>query len=146
MRRLRYCVAHPLTGRMNAQKISQLRRVIIQKLMSSVSIYRGLPKNIYYLAIARMVLGMGNFIIPFLVLLLTEKLGYSVTVAGSLAMGVTATYFVGSFLGGKFADFYGHKSVLIFGELSGAILLILCGFVSEAKLLIPVLLFGAYFL
>nr|WP_273859704.1 MFS transporter [Photobacterium sp. GSS17] len=130
---------------MNAHKISQLRRVIIQKLMSSVSIYRGLSKNIYYLAIARMVLGMGNFIIPFLVLLLTEKLGYSVTVAGSLAMGVTATYFVGSFLGGKFADFYGHKSVLIFGELSGAILLILCGFVSEAKLLIPVLLFGAYF-
>ncbi|NIY94423.1 MFS transporter [Vibrio diazotrophicus] len=92
-----------------------------------------------------MVLGMGNFIIPFLVLLLTDKLGYSVTVAGALAMGVTATYLVGSFLGGKSADYFGHKSVLVFGELSGAILLILCGFVSEAKLLIPLLLFGAYF-
>ena len=113
--------------------------------MSSISIYKGLPKNIYYLAIARMILGMGNFIIPFLVLLLTEKLGYSVTVAGTLAMGVTGTYLAGSFLGGKLADNFGHKSVLVFGELCGAILLILCGFVSEAKLLIPFLLFGAYF-
>jgi len=113
--------------------------------MSSISIYKGLPKNIYYLAIARMILGMGNFIIPFLVLLLTDKLGYSVTVAGTLAMGVTGTYLAGSFLGGKLADYFGHKSVLVFGELCGAILLILCGFVSEAKLLIPFLLFGAYF-
>ncbi|MBF4359775.1 MFS transporter, partial [Vibrio anguillarum] len=40
---------------------------------------------------------MGNFIIPFLVLLLTDKLGYSATVAGSLAMGVTGTYLLGSF-------------------------------------------------
>jgi MFS family permease len=88
---------------------------------------------------------MGNFIIPFLVLLLTDKLGYSVTTAGTIAMGVTATYLVGSFIGGKLADILGHKSVLVFGELCGAIILILCGFVAEAKLFIPILLFGAYF-
>lgn len=92
-----------------------------------------------------MILGMGNFIIPFLVLLLTDKLGYSVTTAGTIAMGVTATYLVGSFIGGKLADILGHKSVLVFGELCGAIILILCGFVAEAKLFIPILLFGAYF-
>jgi hypothetical protein len=38
--------------------------------LSAISIYRGLPSNIYYLAIARMILGMGNFIITFLVSIL----------------------------------------------------------------------------
>ncbi len=64
---------------------------MIHKLFSAISIYRYLPNNIYYLALARMILGMGNFIVPFLVLLLTDKLGYSATVAGSLAMGVTGS-------------------------------------------------------
>ncbi|CED60234.1 Putative transporter [Moritella viscosa] len=117
---------------------------MVQKFLSAISIYRGLPKNIYYLAVARMVLGMGNFIIPFLVLLLTDKLGYSATVAGSLAMGVTGTYLLGSFLGGKLSDILGHKLVMVFGEFIGAVLLIFCGFFSDAPVLVPAFLFGAY--
>ena len=109
---------------------------MVQKFLSAISIYRGLPKNIYYLAVARMVLGMGNFIIPFLVLLLTDKLGYSATVAGSLAMGVTGTYLLGSFLGGKLSDILGHKLVMVFGEFIGAVLLIFCGFFSDAPVFI----------
>ncbi|WP_439022892.1 MFS transporter [Agarivorans sp. QJM3NY_29] len=88
---------------------------------------------------------MGNFIIPFLVLLLTDKLGYSVTVAGSLAMGVTGTYLLGSFLGGKLSDILGHKRVMVVGELIGALLLIYCGFVSDSPVLVPAFLCGAYF-
>lgn len=118
---------------------------MVQKLLSAISIYRGLPSNIYYLALARMILGMGNFIIPFLVLLLTDKLGYSATVAGSLAMGVTGTYLLGSFLGGKLSDVLGHKRVMVFGEFIGAILLIFCGFFPESSVLVPVFLFVSYF-
>ncbi|MGX9522809.1 MFS transporter [Vibrio mediterranei] len=94
---------------------------------------------------SRMILGMGNFIIPFLVLLLTEKLGFSVTVAGSLAMMVTATYLAGSFLGGKLSDNFGHKKTMVVGEFCGAILLIACGFVTDTGFLVPILLFFAYF-
>ncbi|QUM80728.1 MFS transporter [Moritella sp. 5] len=118
---------------------------MIKKFLSAISIYRGLPKNIYYLAVARMILGMGNFIIPFLVLFLTDKLGYSATVAGSLAMGVTGTYLLGSFLGGKLSDILGYKLVMVFGEFIGALLLIFCGFFSDAPVLVPAFLFGAYF-
>ncbi|EHU9520974.1 MFS transporter [Vibrio vulnificus] len=92
-----------------------------------------------------MILGMGNFIIPFLVLLLTDKLGYSVTIAGMLAMTVTATYLVGGFLGGKLSDSFGHKRTMICGELFGAILLLFCGFFPENQLLVPGSLFCAYF-
>ncbi|WP_373636452.1 MFS transporter [Vibrio gazogenes] len=88
---------------------------------------------------------MGNFIIPFLVLLLTDKLGYSATVAGSLAMGVTGTYLLGSFIGGKLSDVLGHKRVMVFGEFSGALLLISCGFFPDNTFLVPAFLFGAYF-
>ncbi len=118
---------------------------MFQKFSSTISIYRGLPANIYYLAVARMILGMGNFIIPFLVLLLTDKLGYSATVAGSLAMGVTGTYLLGSFIGGKLSDVLGHKRVMVFGECSGALLLISCGFFPDNTFLVPAFLFGAYF-
>ncbi|ASP40986.1 MFS transporter [Bacterioplanes sanyensis] len=92
-----------------------------------------------------MILGMGNFIIPFLVLLFTDKLGYSVTMAGTLAMSVTAAYLSGSFIGGKASDLFGHKLILVVGELCGALLILSCGFFPESKLTIPVLLFGAYF-
>ncbi len=60
---------------------------MLRKIVGAVSIYLGLPKDIYFIAFARFLLGLGNFIIPFLVLLLTQKLGYSTTVAGGLAMG-----------------------------------------------------------
>ena len=92
-----------------------------------------------------MILGMGNFIIPFLVLLLTDKLGYSATVAGSLAMGITGIFLIGSFLGGKLSDLFGHKLIMVFGEFIGAVLLILCGFVADDPVLVPVFLFAAYF-
>ncbi len=118
---------------------------MIRKLLSAMLIYRGLPRNIYYLAIARMILGMGNFIIPFLVLLLTDKLGYSATLAGSLAMGVAGAYLLGSFLGGKLSDLLGHKRILVCGEFIGALLLVICGFYSDDPILIPTFLFGAYF-
>ncbi|WP_039557411.1 MFS transporter, partial [Vibrio vulnificus] len=88
---------------------------------------------------------MGNFIIPFLVLLLTEKLSYSTTVAGSLAMGVTGAYLAGNFLGGKLSDTFGHKNIMVAGELIGSILLLVCGFAPNSAILVPVLLFAAYF-
>lgn len=118
---------------------------IINRFLKAVFIYRGLPSNIYYIAIARMILGMGNFIIPFLVLLLTEKLSYSTTVAGSLAMGVTGAYLAGNFLGGKLSDMFGHKNIMVAGELIGSILLLVCGFAPNSATLVPVLLFAAYF-
>ncbi|WP_417884340.1 MFS transporter [Vibrio rumoiensis] len=92
---------------------------MFKKLIAVTSIYKGLPSNIYYLSIARMILGMGNFIIPFLVLLLTDKLGYSATVAGTLAVGVTGSNLLGGFVGGKLSDFWGHKRVMVLGGAYG---------------------------
>lgn len=117
---------------------------MINKMMGAISIYRGLPSNIYFIAIARFILGLGNFIPPFMMLLLTEKLDYSATIAGSLTMGVTGSYFIGSILGGKFSDSMGHKRVLVSGELVGSLILIVCGFFVDDPIVIPLFLFAAY--
>ncbi|MGF1728699.1 MFS transporter [Photobacterium kasasachensis] len=118
---------------------------MLRKIASSLSIYQGLPSDIYFIAFARFLLGLGNFIIPFLVLLLTQKLGYSTTVAGGLAMGVTGIYLFGNLIGGKLADSFGHKRIMVTGELAGAVILIVCGFFSESHLFAPALLFISYF-
>lgn len=118
---------------------------MLRKIVGAVSIYLGLPKDIYFIAFARFLLGLGNFIIPFLVLLLTQKLGYSTTVAGGLAMGVTGLYLFGTLIGGKLADSFGHKRVMVLGELAGALILIICGFFSDSHFIAPALLFVSYF-
>ena len=118
---------------------------MLKKLFNSIAIYQDLPKNIYFIALARLILGLGNFIIPFMVLLLTQKLGYSATIAGSLAMGVTGIFLLGNLVGGILSDSLGHKQIMVAGELIGALFLILCGFYADDPIIVPALLFASYF-
>lgn len=114
------------------------------KMTSPLAIYRGLPQDVYFIALSKFVLGLGNFIIPFMILLLTQKLGYSTTVAGSLAMGVTGLYLLGNLVGGKLSDTYGHKKVMLWGETIGAFILIISGFFANWHIAIPIMLFISY--
>jgi MFS family permease len=107
--------------------------------------YKGLPRNIYYIALARFILGLGNFIIPFLLLFFTEKIGCSVARAGVLAMVIMLLYLLGNLVGGKMSDTIGHKSVMVSGELIGSILLILVGFYSYDPFIAPILMYAGYF-
>jgi len=118
---------------------------MLKNFFDPISMYRGLPADIYFIALARFVLGLGNFIIPFMVLLLTQKLGYSTTIAGGLAMGVTALYLIGNLLGGKLSDSLGHKKMMVWGEIAGSAVLIFSGFFSGWHFMLPALLFISYF-
>ncbi len=120
-------------------------RLIYKRLIELLSPYKGLPGDIYSIAVARFILGLGNFIIPFMTLLLTQKQGYSTTIAGTLVMIVTGTYMMGGLIGGKLSDTYGHKRTMVWGELFGALVLLVCGFFSEHHVIAPALMFLAYF-
>ncbi|MDC9612613.1 MFS transporter [Xenorhabdus khoisanae] len=115
------------------------------KLLSPLLMYKGLPKDIYFIALAKFVLGLGNFIMPFMILLFTQKLGYSTTVAGGLAMGITTIFLVGNLIGGKISDIFGHKKVMVLGEAAGSLVLIFSGFFSDWHVMLPALLFLGYF-
>ncbi|WP_446469671.1 MFS transporter [Xenorhabdus stockiae] len=118
---------------------------MLKKLDKMFSMYEGLPRDIYFIAIAKFILGLGNFIIPFMVLLLTQKQDYSTSVAGTIVMIITGAYMLGSLIGGKLSDAYGHKNIMIIGELLGAVVIITCGFFAENHFISPALLCIGYF-
>lgn len=75
--------------------------------------YKGLSRDIYILFIGRVVQAMGTFIWPMMTLILSAKFGYDapkialiMLIGGALQMPAQA-------LGGKWADKYGRKNVLL---------------------------------
>lgn len=55
--------------------------------MRILNVYKGLNKDMYILALYRLISGMGYFVIPYLSLFLTNELTISVIVAGSIVAG-----------------------------------------------------------
>jgi MFS family permease len=82
--------------------------------------YRGLPRPIYWIFIARLVNTMGAFVYPFLTIYLTETLGYSTARAGLYVTYSVVAYVPGALIGGKLADQWGRKRVLLFFQVLAA--------------------------
>lgn len=117
---------------------------MFKRVRESLAIYQGLPRDIYFIALSRFILGLGNFIMPFLVLLLTQKLGYSEAIASTVVMIVMCAFMVGGMLGGKLADSLGHKNMMVGGELLAGIILIICGFFANHHYIAPALIIITY--
>lgn len=118
---------------------------MLTRLFSPFLIYRGLPKDIYALALAKLIQGIGNFINPFVMLLMTQKLGASPAHAGLILLLLTASNLLGNASGGKAADRFGHKETLLVGECFAALSLMLCGIWPTDPLWVPAGLLGYNF-
>ncbi len=114
------------------------------KLSSLFSLYRGLPRSVYVLFIARIVNSMGNFVFPFLALFLTDRLGYSADTAGIIILLSASSSIPGSLAGGKLADRIGRKKVLISGLSLAAFTFIPCALLGDS-LLLPYFIVAADF-
>lgn len=101
--------------------------------IDSVSIYKGLPRPVYVLFIATIVNGIGIFVYPFLVLLLTQHLNYSNAWTGIFMSVAALTYLPGSFIGGKLADIIGRKKVMVVGQLLASTMFMVCGFLGPSR-------------
>jgi MFS family permease len=105
------------------------------KMDSSVlSVYRGLPAPIYVMFCATLINGVGAFVHPFLVLFLTQKLGYGDAYAGMFMTVATTLYVPGAFLGSKLADRFGRKRIMLAGQALASSMFVVCGFLGESKL------------
>lgn len=104
--------------------------------------YIGLPRDIYFLFLARVINSMGNFVFPLMTMLLTDKLKMSPKAAGEFISLAAASYLPGSILGGKLADKYGRKSIFVFCQTIAGLFILACAFID--KTIIPwfVILFG----
>lgn len=98
------------------------------------AIYRGLPRAVYVLFVAQIVNSMGNFVYPFLTLLLTSKAGMSTAEAGRFIMIAGASFVPGALVGGRIADTFGRKRVIVVGFLLVAASFGVCGFLDDMTL------------
>ena len=75
--------------------------------------YGGLKKEIYILFIGRLVTAMGSFVWPMLTFFLTTKLGLSDGQSTLLIATATFLSLPAALLGGKLADRFSRKSIII---------------------------------
>ena len=75
--------------------------------------YAGLKKEIYILFIGRLVTAMGSFVWPMLTFFLTTKLGLSDGVSTLLIATASVLSFPAALLGGKLADRFSRKTIII---------------------------------
>ena len=117
---------------------------IIDAVKSPFEIYHGLERSIYVLFLARIINSIGSFVYPFLTLFLTDKLSYSAGDAGMVLMLVSISFVPGSIIGGKIADTFGRKRILVGAQFCSALCFLACAVVPD-KTLIPFMIIGAEF-
>lgn len=97
-------------------------------------VYNGLPAPIYVLFWATLINGVGIFVYPFLVLFLTQKLGYGDAQAGLFMTIASILYIPGSFLGSKLADKFGRKKVMLISQALASSMFLICGLLGDSEL------------
>ncbi len=87
--------------------------------------YGGLKKEIYILFIGKLVTAMGSFVWPMLTFFLTTKLGMSDGTATLLLATASVLSFPAALMGGKLADRFSRKSIIILFDCLGVSMYIL---------------------
>lgn len=110
------------------------------KLRELVKPYRGLPKEVYVIFVARIVNALGCFVMPLLTIILREKIGLTEQMTGFFISMSGFLFMPASMLGGKLADVVGRKKVIVLFDLLAIILYTICGFMEPTMNMIYVLM------
>jgi MFS family permease len=114
-----------------------------RKFKNGFSIYVGLPGAVYILFLGKLISCVGAFISPLLSLILTQKIGLSVSQSGLFVTIATIVQAPCTIIGGKLVDKYGGKKVIgVFQSLSG-ILFMICGFIEPSRELAELMIVAA---
>jgi MFS family permease len=105
--------------------------------------YFQLPKAVYFLVAAKTINGLGNFIMPLLTLILTEKIGLSSSRAGFYILMLNISFVPGLLLGGRLVDTFGRKKVIIIFHSLAAVVFLSCGFIEPSMLIVYLLILGS---
>lgn len=98
--------------------------------------YRGLSKSAYVFFFANLVTSMGAFIWPMLTLILTQKLGYSATTTVTLFVAISVVFLPAQIIGGKLADKYNKKKIIITFDIISVIFFFGCAIVGPSTLMV----------
>lgn len=112
----------------------------MQHIKSMFFQYRGLSRAAYILFLGRMITNMGAFIWPLLTLILSQKIGLSASESAYATTGLSLFYLIGSIAGGKLADHFNRKKIIIVFDIISTVFFISCAFIQPGFWMI--LLFG----
>ncbi|MGL1893530.1 MAG: MFS transporter [Spirochaetaceae bacterium] len=106
--------------------------------------YKKLPKEIYILSLATMINRIGDFVVPFLTLYLSQKLGISLPITGIIVAISGFIKVPGSYLGGRLNDKYSSKLIFVIFQTISALLLLTCGFITNPIISVPLLILFSF--
>ncbi len=126
------------------EKENKRKEMIVIKI-KILDTYKGLPKNMYILFVATVINRFGEFVLPFLTMYLTIKIGLSF---GQVGIIVTIASLIGipsSMISGKLADEFGRKKTYLIAQSGAAICLIPCAFIKDPRAVVVLILLSTFF-
>ena len=95
-----------------------------------INTFRGLSKEVWWLALITLINRAGTMVIPFLSLYLTENLNFTESDVGWIMSAFGLGSVVGTWIGGKLTDIIGYYKVMVRSLLSTGILFIALQFLD----------------
>ncbi len=102
--------------------------------------YKGMPREIYVIFVARIINALGCFVMPLLTIILTQNIGLSKQMTGFYISLSGLLFLPAAMIGGKLADTIGRKKVILFFDGFAAIFYILAGFTKPSILMIYIVM------
>lgn len=112
--------------------------------MHFIKQFRGLPRQVYCICLARMIIGIGSMIFMFFSLLMTRVLGFTEFQAGLAFLLMALISVLGAILGGKLADHYGRKRVYMICITLSSTVYALTSFVAGTRGMLPFLYLASF--
>ncbi len=94
-----------------------------------LSQYRGLRKEIYVLVFGRMVTSLGSMVYPMLTMIMSQKLHLSASQISLMMVASSVLMLPASLLGGRLADRYNKKNVIVCFDTISIVCFLFCGLV-----------------
>ena len=105
--------------------------------------YMGLRKELYIIFWGRVVTNMGALIWPMMTLILKNKLGYSASQVAGIMMILGFVQLPCTLIGGKLADRFSKRNIIIVCDLVTVVSYFICGFLPIDRKMIPLLAIAA---
>ncbi len=105
--------------------------------------YRGLRKEIYILFFGRVVTNLGSMVWPMLTMILSRKLGMDASTISLVSVGAGILMVPANLLGGKLADRYNKKRIIVFGDSVSILAYIACACIPLSWVSIALMLAGS---
>ena len=107
--------------------------------------YRGLPRQVYILMTARLIIAMGTFVFPFLTMFLSSRMDMTDQEASRYLLLVALVQIPANLLGGKLADRFNRKRVYGTALLLSAGFFTCSGFFCDQAFVVYLILVGYFF-